>query len=107
MKIDRSAAWTPSLAMLLAATAAAQTSSELEAPVRLSAGGEWIDTGEDRGYAGPLFVDHDADGLPDLLVSAFRGNIRLFKNVGTRAEPVFEEKEPLQAGGDPLKIHNW
>jgi len=81
--------------------------SQLESPVRLKADGKFIDTGADIGYAGPLSVDHDGDGRKDLLVSAFRGNIRFFKNVGTAAEPVFEEGKPLQAGGEDIRIHNW
>jgi hypothetical protein len=93
------------LAMLGATAASAQI--VLEPPVRLSADGTTIDTGADIGHAGPLFVDHDGDGLPDLLVSSFRGNIRFFKNVGTRQEPRFTEKEPLEAGGEPIRIHNW
>ena len=78
-----------------------------ETPIRIEADGERIDTGRDAGYAGPLVHDYDGDGLQDLLVSAFRGNIRFFKNVGTRAEPRFEEGEPLQAEGGPLEIRNW
>ncbi len=49
----------------------------------------------------------NGDGLPDLLVSSFRGNIRFFRNTGSRARPVLVEKEPLQAAGEPLRIHNW
>ena len=93
--------------LLLVASLSAQRSARLEKPVRLKADGVFIDTGKDIGYAGPLFVDHDGDGKADLLVSAFRGNIRFFKNVGTRRQPKFEEKDPLQAGGDPIRIHNW
>ena len=92
--------------LLLVASPPAQ-SAQLEKPVRLKADGEFIDTGKDIGYAGPLFVDYDRDGKPDLLVSAFRGNIRFFKNVGARSEPKFREQEPLQAGGEPIRIHNW
>ncbi len=95
------------LVLLLAGTLAAQTSPELDKPVRLEADGAVIDTGKDIAYAGPQFVDHDSDGLPDLLVSAFRGNIRFFKNVGTRAIPEFKEQKPLEAAGKPIKIHNW
>lgn len=94
-------------AAALPAQATAQTASELEKPVRLEAGGEPIDTSKDIGHAGPLFVDHDGDGLSDLLVSSFRGTIRFFKNVGTRREPKFEEGESLQAEGEPIRIHNW
>ena len=95
------------LVAALPAQKSEQISSVLEAPVRLEADGQPIDTSVDIGHAGPLFVDHDGDGLPDLLVSSFRGNIRFFKNVGTRREPEFEEREPLQAGGEPIRLHNW
>ncbi len=107
MTNERTVALSATLALLAAGPLAAQDSPELETPVRISAGGDWIDTGKDIGYAGPQFVDHDGDGLPDLLVSSFRGNIRFFKNVGTRNEPTFEEKGPLQAAGEAIRIHNW
>ncbi len=81
--------------------------SELEEPVQLKADGKLIDTGADIGHAGPMFTDHDGDGLPDLLVSSFRGNIRFFKNVGTRSKPKFKEQDPLEADGAPIRIHNW
>ena len=79
----------------------------LEKPVRLHADGELIDTGKDIGYAGPLMRDHDGDGKPDLLVSSFRGNIRFFRNFGTRAQPKFTSKGLLQAAGEDIRIHNW
>ena len=84
-----------------------QESSELAWPIRLRAGETLIDTGKDIGYAGPLVRDHDRDGLPDLLVSSFRGNIRFFRNVGSRSEPVLAEMDPLEAEGEPIRIHNW
>ena len=102
MKLERNAF----LAALVAASLCGQD-ARLEPPVRLEAGGDVIDTGKDVGYAGPLFVDHDKDGKPDLLVSAFRGNIRYFRNAGTRNEPEFVEGDPLHAGGEPIRIHNW
>ncbi len=95
------------LAPILAGGVAAQDSARFEPPVRIEADGVPIDTGADIGYAGPVWIDHDGDGLQDLLVSAFRGNIRFFKNVGTRSEPTFEEREPVQAGGAAIRIHNW
>ncbi len=93
--------------LVAGADLAAQRGGKLEAPVRIEADGAPIDTGKDIGHAGPIMRDHDGDGLPDLLVSSFRGNIRFFKNVGTRQEPKFQEGKPLQAGGDPIRIHNW
>ncbi len=94
------------LVMALSAQDSAQN-SEFEKPVRLKAGGQLIDTGTDIGHAGPIFTDHDGDGLPDLLVSSFRGNIRFFKNVGTRSQSKFKEQDPLKAGGAPIRVHNW
>jgi len=76
-------------------------------PVRISADGAAIDTGADIAHAGPLVKDYDGDGLADLLVSSFRGNIRFFKNVGTATQPAFQEGKRLQAGGEDLRIHNW
>ena len=97
----------PLIATLSLATLPAQKRVKFEKPVRIEADGKVIDTGKDIGYAGPLFFDYDGDQRPDLLVSSFRGNIRFFKNVGTRELPKFEEGQQLQAEGQPLRIHNW
>ena len=95
-------------ASLLLVTALSAQNSELEKPIRLKADGELIDTGRDIGHAGPIFPDHDRDGRPDLLVSSFRGNIRVFKNVGTAGDPVYEEQGKLQQkDGSDIRIHNW
>ena len=107
MKIERKTVVSIAACLLLAASPTAQGRAQLENPVKLKADGAFIDTGKDIGYAGPLFVDYDRDGKPDLLVSAFRGNIRFFKNVGTLRQPEFAEKTVLQAGGAPIRIHNW
>ena len=93
--------------MLLAGVAAAQSASDLEKPIRLKAGDAFIDTGKEIGYSGPLVRDHDGDGLSDLLVSSFGGTIRVFKNVGTKTAPAFEETKPVQSQGKKLKLHNW
>jgi hypothetical protein len=76
-------------------------------PVPVEAGGEPIDVGELTGYAGPAVLDHDGDGLPDLLVGSFSGRILVHRNVGSRREPVFAEGVFLQAAGEPLEISNW
>lgn len=95
------------IGLLCASEASAQRRGKLAAPVRIEVDGAPIDTGKDIGHAGPIMRDYDADGLPDLLVSSFRGNIRFFKNVGTRSEPKFKEGDPLEAAGEPIRIHNW
>ncbi len=107
MKIEWKTTGSVAACMLLVASLSAQETAQLEKPVRLKADGAFIDTGKDIGYAGPLFFDYDGDQTPDLLVSSFRGNIRFFKNVGTRGLPKFEEGQQLQAEGQPIRIHNW
>lgn len=92
--------------VLLAAVAAA-AAGELEAPVKLQAKGIVIDTGKYIGHAGPLFADYDGDGKADLLVGNFKGHIQLYRNVGTRQMPEFEDEGLLSANGEPVLIHNW
>jgi hypothetical protein len=82
----------------------------LENPVQLTADGAPIDMGADIGHAGPLLRDHDGDGKPDLLVSAFRGSIHVYANVGTVTEPRFERRGHVALAGQgkgALKFHNW
>lgn len=76
-------------------------------PVRLKAGEELIDTGKHIGHAGPAIADLDNDGKPDLLVGNFSGRFQVYKNVGTRGEPVYEDKGLLMAEGSEVKIPNW
>lgn len=101
------AMFVPVVGVLCAADALAQKSGKLEAPVLVEADGVPIDTGKSVGHSGPIMRDHDGDGLPDLLVSSFGGDIRFFKNVGSRTEPKFEEGNALETGGEPIRIHNW
>jgi hypothetical protein len=92
--------------VLLAAVATA-SAQDLEAPVKLTAGGEPVDTGKFIAHAGPLLADYDGDGKPDLLVGNFKGHIQLYKNVGTREAPEFKDEGLLSVGGEPVLIHNW
>lgn len=81
--------------------------AELDMPVRLKAGNEFIDTGKDIAHAGPLLVDLDADGKLDLLVGNFHGHFQVYMNTGTRAEPEYEDKGLLEADGQTAKVPNW
>ncbi|MHC4134390.1 MAG: FG-GAP repeat domain-containing protein [Planctomycetota bacterium] len=94
-------------ACVLTSTVAADRSNELEKPIRLKAGDAIIDTGAHTAHAGPLFADYDGDGLPDLLVGNLRGHIQLYRNVGTRKAPKFEDKGLLEVDGKPVRINNW
>jgi hypothetical protein len=71
----------------LAITAHPALNAELAAPVRIEADGKPIDTGQ-IGHAAPGVADIDGDGVQDLLVGQFRdGTLRIYRNVGTNAEP--------------------
>jgi len=94
------------LAAALAIPLPAQVPIKLLEPVQLQADGKTLDTVADIGHAGQLLRDHDGDGKLDLLVSSFRGSIRLFKNVGD-GEVKWQEQAPLEAGGEAIRIHNW
>jgi len=94
-------------ACVLVSTVAADPKSELEEPVRLRAGEAIIDTGAHAAHAAPLFADYDGDGLPDLLVGNRRGLIQLYRNVGTRKAPEFEDKGLLEVDGKPVRFDNW
>lgn len=95
------------LAAVAGAAAGQETSIQLDPPVRLKVGQEFIDTGEHIAHAGPLLADLDADGNLDLLVGNFRGHVQVYRNTGTRAEPVYVDKGLLKAGGETVKIPNW
>ena len=57
---------------------------ELAEPVRLEAGGAFIDT--EIGHASPLVYDFDGDGVKDLLVGQFgEGLLRIYRNEGSNS----------------------
>ncbi len=68
-----------------------------ETPVRLEAGGEFIDT--DTGHAAPYLYDWDGDGVRDLLVGQFGGGkLRIYRNGGTNAAPAYQTVEWFTTG---------
>jgi hypothetical protein len=90
--------WTLILA-LLPATA----KIELAEPFIVHSGGQPIKV--DVGHASPTWADFDGDGLPDLLVGQFgNGRMRVYRNVGTRAEPKFDGFEWFHADGKIAEI---
>jgi hypothetical protein len=80
---------------------------QLEQPLRLKAGDAFIDTGRYVAHAGPLAVDLNADGKPDLLVGNFGGHFQVYLNIGSRAQPEYEDQGLLEAGGATAKVPNW
>ncbi len=77
----------------------------MEKPFLLKSGNETIDCSPP--YAAPLCIDYDNDGLQDLIVGTFRGKFRFYKNVGTKAKPVYNGFQLLQANGKDAVVKNW
>lgn len=77
-------------ALLIFSLSAFAQTPRLEKPVPIKlADGSIIDVGN-YGFASPGYRDMDGDNIPDLLVGEL-GNrgLRIYKNHGTAAEPVF------------------
>ena len=82
----------PIAGLCLAFTFQTQTSSDLEAPFKVTIGDELIDV--DKGHAAPFLADFDGDGLDDLLVGQFGdGKLRIYSSSGTNTQPKFEDFE--------------
>ena len=80
---------------------------QLAPPVKIMAGGVPIEA--DIGHAAPFVWDVNRDGRKDLLVGQFgsgevSGRCRVYLNVGTDAEPRFDDFTFLQAGGEDAAI---
>ena len=76
---------------------------DLEPPIRLRSGDDFIDT--DIGHAAPHIADFDGDGLDDLLVGQFGdGKLRIYRNVGTNKFPIYKQLSWFEAGGELVKV---
>lgn len=85
----------------------APDTDDLLQPVRLKAGGEYIDTGKCIAHSGPYLFDLDEDGKQDLLVGDFSGHIHFYKNTGSNQAPEFAEGRLMEANGEVIKVPNW
>ena len=73
---------------------------ELEHPVQITARGEPIDV-QREGHSAPFLGDFDGDGVVDLLVGEFDdGKLRVYRNLGTNAQPRFENFEWFKVGAE-------
>jgi FG-GAP-like repeat len=70
-------------------------------PIKLTAGGDPIDV---YGMPSPNLADFDGDGDLDLLCGEFVDRFTYFENVGTRAEPRFQQGRYLMLGDEPLRV---
>jgi len=92
------------LSSMLCAVALGAAPAEFADPVRLKAGGEFIQV-ESPGYACPAMFDVDGDEKLDLVVGQFSGGkMYFFKNVGEGSEPEFAKGAWIQTDDDPAKV---
>lgn len=83
---------------------AAAIAGELQAPIQVTAGGKPIDV-EYEGHSAPFYGDVDEDGVNDLLVGQFReGRLRIYRNLGTNAEPRFEDFVWFRDGAEDGRV---
>jgi len=88
-------------------------SPEFDAPKRVLAEGKPIyfvlsemlpdlrGYGHNLGYPLPVYIDWDADGLPDLMLPNLSNRIFWYKNIGTRRKPKFGQRQQVICDGYP------
>jgi hypothetical protein len=87
------------LAVSFVAPTPAEEPSDLATPVKILAAEKPIDV--EIGHAAPFVADFDGDGVKDLLVGQFGGGkLRIYKNTGTNAKPMFQQFTWFQDGSE-------
>lgn len=79
---------------------------ELLPGVKLQAAGQDIDD-KNLGHFVPSVADWNGDGKKDLIVGSFSGtpgNVYLYLNTGTDADPAFGKPAYMEANGQPIKL---
>ena len=82
---------------------------QLEPGVLLQSGGGPMQTETSYPYSfsTPNVADWNGDGKKDLIIGMFAGdpgNVRLYLNVGTDAEPKFDKFTCMEADGKPILL---
>ncbi|GAC1474393.1 MAG: hypothetical protein NVSMB9_24690 [Isosphaeraceae bacterium] len=91
------------LMVALAPPSSSKPGSDLAPPTLIEAAGKPIDV--EIGHAAPFYGDIDGDGLKDLLVGQFgEGKLRIYRNVGTNAEPRFDSLAWFRDGKDDGRV---
>jgi hypothetical protein len=77
--------------------------ADLAKPVRLTTGGELVDT--EIGHAAPYLADFDGDSKRDLLVGQFGGGkLKIYRNIGSNENPDYEPATFFQARGETVSV---
>ncbi len=61
----------------------------------------------DLNYAYPGMADLDGDGLDDLIIGNYTGDVIWYRNEGSIGEPLFCTSVLLQSSGVPVDLGNW
>jgi len=81
----------------------AGSAQDLASPVRLTAGGEVVDT--EVGHSAPYIADFDGDGKRDLLVGQFGGGkLKICRNIGTNQNPEYEPATFFETHGEVVSV---
>ena len=71
-----------------------------------NASGQWF-AKEEVGYASPVSLDLDGDGLRDLIVGGFSGRFRFYRNTGSTEVPEYAGFEWVRSSGEIATLFGY